>query len=59
MNQKKDRGIPAPIRLSRRLQHILNKYSIPSRRVIYQDMGYRAYQLAVLDDRAAGHADVK
>ena len=45
--------------LSRRFQHILYKYPIPSRRIVYKDMSHRTNQIAVLDDGTAGHADVK
>ena len=41
------------------LQHILNKNPIPSRRIIYKNVGHRAYQFAVLDDGTDRHADVK
>ena len=41
--------------LSRRIQHILNKYPVPSRRIIYQNMGHCAHQLAILNDGAAAH----
>ncbi len=38
------------------LQHLFNKYAIPSRRVIYQHMCDRAYYLPILYDRAAAHS---
>ena len=41
------------------LQHILDENAISSLRVIYQNMGNGAYQLAVLDDGRAGHECVK
>ena len=42
-------------RLSRRLQHSLNKNPIPASWIIYQNMGDRSNQLAVLQNRAAWH----
>ena len=42
--------------LSRRIQHILNKNPIPSRRIIYQHMRHRSNELPILNDRAAAHA---
>lgn len=42
-----------------RVQHILNKNSIPRGGVVDEDVGYSAHQFAVLDDRAAGHECVK
>ena len=45
-----------PLRISsRRIQHILNKNPIPSRRVIHQDVRHRAHQLAVLDYGRTAH----
>ena len=41
------------------IQHILDKNTISSLWIIYQNMGYGANEFAVLDDGAAGHADVK
>ena len=43
------------ILLSRRVQHVINKNPIPSRRVIDQNVCNRADQLPILNDRAAAH----
>ena len=53
---KKDRGKP-PLsnHLPCRIQHILNKYPIPTCRVIHQNMGHRAHQFSVLNNGAAAH----
>ena len=40
-------------------QHILDKNAISSLRIIYQNVGHGADELAVLDDGTSGHADVK
>ena len=37
--------------LSRRVQHILNKNPIPSRRIIYEDVSHRTNQFSILNDR--------
>ena len=42
-----------------RVQHIFNKYAVAGGGVVDKDMRYSADQLAILDDGAAGHADVK
>ena len=36
-------------------QHIFDKYAITSRRIIYQHMGDRAYQIPVLNNGTATH----
>ena len=36
-------------------QHLFNKDSIPLSRILYQNMGHRPYQSAILDDGAAAH----
>ena len=41
------------------VQHIFDEDAIPGGRIVNKDMGHGAHQFAVLDDRAAGHADVK
>ena len=41
------------------LQHILNKDTVAHCGVVHKDMGDCAHQLAVLDDGATAHADVK
>ena len=51
-----DRGISAPIRLSSRIQHILNKNSVSPCRIIYKHMGHGAHKLTILNNRAAAHA---
>jgi len=38
------------------LQHILNKYPISSRRILYKHMGHRPHQFPVLYDGAAAHS---
>ena len=43
----------------RRVQHILNKYSVAGGGVVDQNMGHRAHQFPILNDGTAGHADVK
>ena len=42
-----------------RIQHILNEDTIAGGGVIHQDVGDGADDMAVLDNRTAGHADVK
>ena len=41
--------------LSCRIQHILDKNPVPSRRIIDQHMGHRTHQFSVLDDWTAAH----
>ena len=41
------------------IQHIFDEDAVTRRRIIHQHMGHGADELAVLDDGAAGHADVK
>ncbi len=41
------------------IQHIFDKDAIAGCWIVNKDMGYSTYQFAVLDDGAAGHADVK
>ena len=54
MGTKKDRGkIPLSMRLSRRLQHILNKNPVSSCWIIHQNMGNCAHQFSVLDNGTA------
>ena len=50
-------GFLRPLRSS--IQHILNKDAISGGGVIDQDMGDRAHQFTVLNDRRAGHLCVK
>jgi hypothetical protein len=45
--------------LCRRIQHILNKYSISRCGVIDENMGNGTNQFPVLNDGTATHADVK
>ena len=40
-------------------QHVLDENTISSLWIIYQNMGHSAHQLAVLNDRRAGHECVK
>ena len=47
--------MPLSNHLSCRLQHILDKYPIPSRRIIHQHMGDGAHQFAILYDGTAAH----
>ena len=47
------------LRLCSRVQHVFNKYAVAGCWVIYQDVGHRTYQFAILDNRTAAHADVK
>ena len=51
--------MPLSNHLSCRIQHILNKDPIPSRRIIHQHMDDRANQFTVLNDWRTAHADVK
>ena len=54
--QQNDRGfLPLSYLLSRRIQHILYKNPVSSRRVIHQNMSHRVNQLSVLDDGTAAH----
>jgi hypothetical protein len=50
--QRKKTGANRPClnHLSSRIQHVFYKYSVPSCRIIYQHMGHRAHQFAVLDN---------
>ena len=41
--------------LPSRVQHILDKNSVPRSRIVHQHMGHSAYQLAVLNNRASAH----
>ena len=41
------------------IEHIFNKDAVASGGVIDQHMSNGAYQFSVLDNRTAGHADVK
>jgi hypothetical protein len=41
------------------IQHIFDEDAVAHGGVIDKDMGHCAHQFAVLDDGAAGHADVK
>ena len=41
------------------VQHVLNKNAVACGGVVHKDMGHGAHQFAVLDNRTAGHADVK
>ena len=45
--------------LCRSIQHIFDKNAVAGGWVVYQNVGNRAYQPAVLNNGAAGHADVK
>ena len=51
--------MPFVLELSRKVahlcEHIFNEYSIPHGRVVDEDMGDGADQLAVLNDRRAAH----
>ena len=51
--------MPLSNHLSCRIQHILYKNSVAHGWVIDEDMGHRADEFAVLDDRGAGHECVK
>ncbi len=42
-----------------RIQHIFDENAISRRRVVHQHMGDSADEFSVLNDRTAGHADVK
>ena len=42
-----------------RIQHIFNENSVPRGGIIYQNVCYRSYELAVLDDGAARHECVQ
>ena len=48
-----------PCHLSRRVQHVFDKDPVAGIRIVDKDMGDGADELAILDDRRAGHADVK
>ena len=41
--------------LSRRIQHIFDKNSVPSRRVIYKNVRHGANQFTILNDGTAAH----
>ena len=45
--------------LARRVQHIFNENTVASCRIIHQHMGHSSDELAILNNRRAGHADVK
>ena len=52
----KRQGQIAPVgHLSRRIQHVFDENAVPPCRVIYENMGHGANQLAVLNDRTTGH----
>ena len=56
MKTQEERREQAPaLRLSRCIQHILNKKSITFRWGVHQNMSHRSRQLAVLYDRTAAH----
>ena len=42
-----------------RIQHVFDKDAIAGGGIVDKDMGDGAHQFSVLNDRAAGHADVK
>ena len=42
-----------------RVQHIFDEYTISGGGVVDQHVGHGADEFAILNDRAAGHADVK
>ena len=49
--------MPLPVfRLSRCIEHILNKDSVSSRRVIHKDMRYSTYNSTILQNRASAHS---
>ena len=53
---KKDRGsLPLSKFLFRSIQHVFNKNPVAPGWVVYEEMGYGAYQFPVLDDGGAGH----
>ena len=41
------------------IQHIVNEDAISGGRIVHKNMGNGADQFSVLNDRTAGHADVK
>ncbi len=41
------------------IKHVFDKNAVAHCGVVYEDMGHCADELAVLDNGAAGHADVK
>ena len=64
LNETAPSGLHPQLRMTgvvsgRGVQYTLDKDPIPGGWVIHRHMGYRAHQFAVLDDRTAGHADVK
>ena len=55
-SEKNDRGLsPLSGYLGRRIQHILNENPITPGRIVHQNMGHCADQLAVLYNGAAAH----
>ena len=42
-----------------RVEHVFDEDTVTGGRIVNKDMGDSADQFAVLDDRAAAHADVK
>jgi len=52
---EKQGWITPVVGLSCRIQHIFDEDSVAPGWVIYQDMGHRSNQLAVLDDGTAAH----
>ena len=58
-NIRRDTPGGVSLHLCRRIQHIFDKNAIAGGGVIDQDVGHGAHQFAVLNNRRAGHADVK
>ena len=57
---KNDRGkLPLSNLLSCRFQHVFDKDPVPSGRIIDQNVGHGAHQLAVLNNWTAAHECVK
>ena len=54
-NIKRQRNKIPCLALSRCVQHIFDKNPVTSCRVIYENMGDGAYQLAVLDNGTSAH----
>ncbi len=51
--------MPLADSLSRRIQHVFNKDAVSLGGVVYQNIGHRPHQPAVLDDGTSRHECVK
>ena len=53
------RAAKAALKLCCRVEHVFDENAVAGGRIVNKDMSNGADELAVLDDRRAGHADVK